>query len=708
MFELDSTTSLSSIEKIDNPNVAPLHLTLPLNQSVNSKPLHETVLNNFNKTQTGKIYEKDIKDIYSMMLICLNLSDSNKSRFNIPIKKKHFPYSFHCDTALNTMENLLVSVELSTATTSISYNIKHDLGFALLKKFYEAKLLHSPADRTRSEPKNGVVLQPTPKGVSILSDFCKKIGMKRSKFPPILSSTFNSMDLFKFDRDALTDKIIYSDYFLHLLFIKLFGDSPNVWTSKNPPDQLPSRDEITETDIGFGFKISHDKYDGFASIVAPASISAQTFGGKSRTTKSHHEEEESPFYHRFFTNPDSDSHVQYYVSYVGVRLIKDKVFRTNYGKEVTIPYVATGKAICQWLCDCTDVMSQKHAKEIASLLLKSKLIKPILFSPSQSQQLKFCANRDCFYTLSKFGEEVCYWNKPSKRLLDLNSPNFQKMMHYASNESSLEDYIDKPIETKGSKMSLSFVINDPGTRYLFRKHLEKELCSENLDAYLQLELFEKSIKRLRKLLGAKSEKSGPEGEFLNQQLINSSNVTLSLAYHIFFSYLSSEAPFVLNIDYRLRAKITSLMIKADSNISPIDAYRDYLKTPTMKFTFGKDIDSQLTDSKPRISSTTEEEQAQEQEHEHEQEEEADDTLNSEELETGIIANSKNIRSQDIYYESKSYSSSVNPIDMDSTLGNLNKISQIFQEISKHIYRLMEVDSFPKFLSSTMYRDAFEI
>ena len=80
--------------------------------------------------------------------------------------------------------------------------------------------------------------------------------MATDDYPEILTAIdFNTMSLFKFERDLSTDKILYSEYFLHLLFNLLMGPKPNIWTASNKPDPLP------ETSL-----ISKDKYGSFNKI----------------------------------------------------------------------------------------------------------------------------------------------------------------------------------------------------------------------------------------------------------------------------------------------------------------------------------------------------------------------------------------------------------------------------------------------------------
>ena len=123
----------------------------------------------------------------------------------------------------------------------------------------------------------------------------------------------------------------------------------------------------------------------------------------------------SPFHHRYFTNPESDAHSQYYVSSVGVRLLKDKIVLVGPNKSVTVDYCISGKAIYQWILDCTDIINPNHAHEIARLLVKHNLIKPVSFSSSLS------FSRDAFYQLSTLGLALSLWDFFDRNLQDSSS-----------------------------------------------------------------------------------------------------------------------------------------------------------------------------------------------------------------------------------------------------------------------------------------------
>ena len=123
--------------------------------------LHEATHHKFSRTSSGRIFEKDIKDIFSLLIISLRLERDGLTNylFNSPpiIKlhkplRKSYPYSFSLESAIEKMKDLQLDVELVNTVTCISYSFKSEVSLALIEQFYKARLLHSPADRTRSGP----------------------------------------------------------------------------------------------------------------------------------------------------------------------------------------------------------------------------------------------------------------------------------------------------------------------------------------------------------------------------------------------------------------------------------------------------------------------------------------------------------------------------------------------------------------------------
>lgn len=481
-----------------------------------SKTLHETTSKKFNKTPNGKIYTSDLQDIYAMLLLALDLKDE-APKFSLRLWKRHFPFCFTLDEAVEKMTQLNHKFNLSSTSITLSYTIKHHLALDLLQKFMDAKLIHSPADRTEDTMKPAIFLQPTPKGVALLQTFCEKQGMKLESHPPILYSSLSTMRLFHFERSATTDTIVYSSHLVSLLFTKFIGDKPNVWSAFDQPELISiPRKRQSSTDFGF---CSSDIYAEEESIESD-----------------HPLVQASPFAHRFFTNPDSDSLMQYYTSSKGVRMCYRKPF-----EEFTTEYCFTGKAALQWLMDCTDVMYVHEGGQICDLLLKSELVVAITASPSLSPKVGFKTTRDSFYTLSEKG-----WHL-------IKGVTSSKDGEEATSDISSDETVIK-------KLRLHDVLKDPGMLHLFRAHLESEFCSENLFVYSEISTLLDQMGVLEGFLASESS-DVRERDLIIQKL---SDECLSKAYSIYSTFLTVGAPKELNINHDLKQEISKVMMHPNS------------------------------------------------------------------------------------------------------------------------------------------------
>ncbi|KAI5964353.1 SST2 [Candida pseudojiufengensis] len=697
-----SVTFVDQNLELESPKISP---TGPNNI------LHETTFNKFNRTSSGKIYEKDFKDIFALLIISLclkenstgdsNINDSSSTftkRFKLlpqitsstsSTSSSKYPYTFQLSTAIQKMEDLNLSIESQKTITKISYTFKSDTAKNLIFKFYQAHFLHSPQDRTRKEPKNGVLLQPTPKGLQIVESFCVKIGLKNDKFPKVLNDAcFNSMKLFNFERDLSTDKIIYSKSFLKILLIKLMGIKPNFWSPNNKPDlmlnkvaNLESKSNnnndqkfeddvftqkflkpITPTDLNDNELTPKNSSTSSSSTLSPESViggfsftkyqenkdleeSNASVTSKPNTTTSIKTQSTtsstsliSPFYHKYFSNPESDSHIQYYVSTVGVRLIKNKIIEdpsTKNKKSLVLDYCINGKAMLQWLMDCTDLIQEKHALEIANLFLKENFLKAIIVNDQQLGTLdsSISFHKENYYRLTEKGLSICSWGKSSSSLPIVNQA------------STTNGILPKKINsTQKQNITLDSILKDPALKFQFKNHLIKEFCVENFDAYCQLENFNKKLKIYKDLknLSKINEDEDIFNTNVSKKCSNQKNICMSLAYQIFNIFINSESSYMININYKLRSKIINLLIDNNFNsneneIKETDSIL-CLKTPIDEF---KKFDE----------SKFEEEQEQEQ------------------------------------------------VETDTSDKVLEELENLFNQVKDHLYTLMNIDSLPKFLNN---------
>ncbi|CCK70264.1 GTPase-activating protein SST2 KNAG_0D05260 [Huiozyma naganishii CBS 8797] len=554
------------------------------NTRIQSQTMHEISSDSLRRTPNGLLFTEDLKCVYSVFLICMNLKQDTfpqKPSF-FAIHKPH-PFSFLVSDALAKMQKLEISASKNTICLDVSYHIKEGLGRRLIAAFMDAKLLHSPTDRTRSEPKEKVLLQPTPKGVAILTRYAKDIGLK--KIPDIMLSSLNSMELFAFERSSITDSLIHSDKLLHILLVKLLGKAPNFWTPINENDRLPPLSKLLEcnTDI-FTFE-NNNSYLYKEKDVSGTPDSLETSWLDQISSKDLSDEERiSPLSHKYFTNPDSDSHIQYYASDTGIRLFRSKQFIEP---KLVAEYTFTSKVLWQWLLDCTDILYPKEAIALAALFLKAGLIIPIFAKPSCNKKGKFVVSRSAFFILSKLGWDLVQWNNDARPKQLLSDGLGNDRQSNSSKETSLEDYSLESVESEklgessgghnSNKstnpeclkkfLKLDEILADPGLRYLFRNHLEKEFCAENLDVYIEIKKFLKRMTVLKKCLDSKSIKNVPSKRPSNSIAVTmdaalgkQADECLEMASHIYSTYIMVGAPYQLNIEHGFRESITEIIL----------------------------------------------------------------------------------------------------------------------------------------------------
>lgn len=270
----------------------------------------------FQRTSTNKLFTRDIDTIFSMLMIALSPQEHSRRRKQSFLSPKMHLFSFTVEEALAAIQNLSVKIVSGSTKTTISCCVSSGSAGLFLERFMSARLLHCPADRTRSTPKRGTVLQPTAKGVFFIQRYCDVNGIIYNS--PLLLSPLNSMCCFSFDRDPVSDAIIRNDALIYILFQRLMGPQPNVYSAASEPVS------------------------------------------------------DSPYAHRYFTNPKSDALSQYYISDKGVRL---SVVTSASTDDTTISsYVFTGRAMWQWMLDCTDLVYQSEAHVLVNTFLVHDMI----------------------------------------------------------------------------------------------------------------------------------------------------------------------------------------------------------------------------------------------------------------------------------------------------------------------------------------------
>lgn len=691
------------------------------------KPSSQVSLKTLTRTPAGKVYHHDLKSIYAALLCCLDLKAAAKNVSSALLKltmKKTQAYSFSVERAVHVMSNLEIDLQYNLTLTKLSYEINTKFAFELLQIFYTAKLLHCPDDRTCKKLTNErQILQPTPKGVAILHQFCLKMGIPNIssiKLPQILKSSFNSMQLIEFERHSTTDSIIHSENSDKLLFIQLMGPSMNVWSSKNGPDPISDlgsllKAELRTNDHIYGSCEGDDRVNPLESDVAFFEYLKQRQQEQVEVLKecdNYGDEEQpvkavcSPFYHRFFTNPDSDSHVQYYVSNKGLRFSRKKSITLNSNKK-TINNCFSGKALIQCILDCTDVMFYQEALKVATVFIKLKLIKCESFD--ESNLFGFIPSRDYIYSLTELGYQIVKWNPPETR----------RGTHSAS---SSESGIQGVELASPSTISLSRVLKDPALKYLFRSFMSDNVCIENLRVYDDIVDFQKKITILRKMLSLKDREKVKlvkqletvdlfkDADLAQYQVsalqhkkltiytaINKlSGYCLSKVYTIFAMYISEDAPSEINIDSKLRFEVKHL-IQNNGEFSSPSMNISELKSRINSEIFQTSIDDSEAESNEKVLLSMDD-VASEKSSSNSSLSEGD--INPLKPIPGLTLNLRHAKGLEIPPASPT------EVLFGPKLKFLEEVCLLYEEIRIKVYRMMETDSRAKFLASDQFTEYY--
>ncbi|QOU21708.1 hypothetical protein BRETT_001434 [Brettanomyces bruxellensis] len=598
----------------------------------------KSIQRSLRRTSLGRIASDDLKDIYSSLIYCLKLKEErSKSLEHASNKILSFSFgkaplfSFCVGKALCALENLSFDVHQQSLTTNISYDITKQSAFNLLTIFFDAHLLHCPEDRTKNLlPGKNKLVQVTPKGAAVFQRFCEKKGILSNarKVTDLLESNINTMQLVYFERNPETDRIIHNEYWDKLLFVGVMGPRMNFWSPKNPPDEIP--DEILNSrkmweDIASEAKFGNYIFDGYLSNGSPGdakesqanfqeyldsknenkSISEESGTSKSSGKKSTKAKkmkktsEKYPFYHRFFSNPDSDSHIQYYVSNKGVRLFRNKTVYEKSHKDRLLSYCVTGQAIVQYLMDCTDIMYIDEALGIGETFMQLNLLEKAYTDDKLASHNIFSGTKHDFYKLSDEGKKIVHWKRIGKRDVCEKVENEQvssseplenrdekeevdslqadgsvhskfdncscgedgdaiklKTMriipsspsvsvgHFSSDSIFVDCEQDNgkkaSVEQQIKGLTLSKVLKDPALKYLFRQHLFQSYCEENLDAYDAIGEFESKLGVLKKLVKLRRKQKLDASSGKNAKFSSVSSKRRSLTVKSAISRVSKE------------------------------------------------------------------------------------------------------------------------------------------------------------------------
>jgi hypothetical protein len=432
-----------------------------------------------------------------------------------------YPYSFTVDNALAIMSHIEVEVDNGKNTvTTMSCNIPRDRALQCIQSFMNARLLHCPRSRTLGKANSSTVLQLTAKGVHFYQRYCLTNGIKEKLSDELFRSEYATMQCVSLIRDPVTDFLVTSRMLLKVIFQRFLGEAPNVYDPRKPPELVPH------------CTLAPHLFDRYAMATV------------------------SPYYHCYFTNPHSDSLTQYFDSSSGVRVFDRVEFRDR-GLVVMKHRVFTGKAMVQWLLECTDALYPHEALRLAGCFLDQGFIEPVTVKPSTATWHTVGTTRDDYYVASTTGLQISFWDQTIAE--KTSSPDLHQEP-WQNDGGNIDPKTHCP-----SHDALKMIISDPGYRLLFQEYLQANYCIENLMFYTETERLVYEISRF------KSQRRDPNKK--NKSILRSGSSILSSICAIYSRYIPPRAPFELNVDDATRLKISTVIERYGATESDGEAFK---------------------------------------------------------------------------------------------------------------------------------------
>lgn len=183
------------------------------------------------------------------------------------------------------------------------------------------------------------------------------------------------------------------------------------------------------------------------------------------------------------TSSDSDSLSDYYDGLIGVKIARERKLADR-----VVQNTFTGKAAVDWLMDCCTTVDRREVHEVAGLFVQSKLIEAVEEDRAYLRQPdgdRFQPTKNAIYGLTERGQRIAGW------LAGEDTTSSDDTWGEASKGGKVrKDGRNQPRDSNNHR--LTWIVNDPAMRLLFREFLRDTHCEENLAFYLEVRDFTKS------------------------------------------------------------------------------------------------------------------------------------------------------------------------------------------------------------------------
>lgn len=378
------------------------------------------------------------------------------------------------------------------ARTAIAFlmdesNTKEE-SIAKINHFIDIHLLHLPyKPNSKKVSTESVDLQPTAKGFAFLQEYfwsnCQDVPSElHAPICRALMSPYNSLPLIRLQR--IHKKVKLSTGLAIILWIRILGDRPRLFNDGEIDKNLIKAKKPT-------------------TVLNPSGVAHELlmydYGWP--------ESSKSPYAHKTGRHPNSTKLTQYWDNH-GVLLFKELTFaRTPSSRfaaieEYTLNYVFTGRAIWQWIMDCTTVESKSEATSVARFLLRNGFLAPIndlvidavAATATRGDEL----SASSLYKITDRGARFCAWDDLLTACRSDEEESVEDQVPLARTYTERDDARSIRSTTPWDWEQLSYprcemdrefencftfqVVNkDPGMKLLFKEYLIMNHCHETLE-----------------------------------------------------------------------------------------------------------------------------------------------------------------------------------------------------------------------------------
>lgn len=390
------------------------------------------------------------------------------------------------------------------ALAYLTRDLTREQAIQKLEDYLEAHLIQFPYKPCSKKIRNDQQeIQPTAKGFAYLQDWfwihCKQVSPDlHEQISQAIISPYNSLSLIRLERCS-TGRIKLSTGLSILLWSRILGTCPNVFEFKDSSVVLSQADSSSNSSQKT--MANSDYVLKRSNPLNPLGVSVDNIMNREHCDW---DQIVSP-YSRNQKHPNSTNISQYWNNN-GVLFFKDLRFiqrpssKLCSTSEYTIDYVLSGRALWQWIMDCTTAETKSEASAIARFLIHNGFLKIIEDFVVDALAIPSSTGGDLsassLYRITYRGARLCPWEDflSTEDYRDDVEAGIAKRCQPQSLSKNDNKTVTSPWDWESvtyprAKMDEAFencfnfrtINQDPGMRLLLREDLIRNHCRETLE-----------------------------------------------------------------------------------------------------------------------------------------------------------------------------------------------------------------------------------